>query len=102
MVNPESIVILYGGVGSEREVSLRSGEAIAQALATNFKVELVRLDTESVHDSIDGARSIVFPALHGAFGEDGRLQTLLDARGIEYCGSGAAASRLCMAKDQTK
>lgn len=102
MVNPESIVILYGGVGSEREVSLRSGEAIAQALATNFKVELVRLNAESVPDSIDGARSIVFPALHGAFGEDGRLQTLLDARGIEYCGSDAAASRLCMAKDQTK
>ena len=102
MVNPESIVILYGGVGSEREVSLRSGEAIAQALAVNFKVELVRLDAESVPDSIDGARAIVFPALHGAFGEDGRLQTLLDARGIEYCGSDAAGSRLCMAKDQTK
>ena len=51
MVNQESIVILYGGVGSEREVSLRSGEAIAQALAANFKVELVRLDTQEFENS---------------------------------------------------
>jgi D-alanine-D-alanine ligase len=98
----ESIVVLYGGVGSEREVSLVSGEAIAQALATNFKVELLRLDAEALPESIDGKRSVVFPALHGAFGEDGRLQALLEAADIEYCGSDAAASRLCMAKDLTK
>lgn len=102
MANPESIIVLYGGVGSEREVSLVSGEAIAQALGANFKVELLRLDAEALPDSIDGERSILFPALHGAFGEDGRLQALLEAAGIEYCGSDAAASRLCMAKDQTK
>ncbi len=102
MAEPESIIVLYGGVGSEREVSLVSGEAIAQALAANFKVELLRLDAEALPESIDGDRSIVFPALHGAFGEDGRLQALLEDAGIEYCGSDAAASRLCMAKDLTK
>lgn len=102
MTKLESIVVLYGGVGSEREVSLVSGEAIAQALATNFKVELLRLDAEALPESIDGKRSVVFPALHGAFGEDGRLQALLEAADIEYCGSDAAASRLCMAKDLTK
>ena len=102
MAEPESIIVLYGGVGSEREVSLVSGEAIAQALAANFNVELLRLDTEALPESIDGTRSIVFPALHGAFGEDGRLQALLEDAGIEYCGSDAAASRLCMAKDLTK
>lgn len=102
MTKLESIVVLYGGVGSEREVSLVSGAAIAQALATNFKVELLRLDAEALPESIDGKRSVVFPALHGAFGEDGRLQALLEAADIEYCGSDAAASRLCMAKDLTK
>jgi D-alanine-D-alanine ligase len=93
---------LYGGVGSEREVSLVSGQAIGQALAANFKVEMLRLDAEALPDSIDGTRSIVFPALHGAFGEDGRLQTLLESAKIQYCGSDAAASRLCMGKDLTK
>ncbi|CAA6678785.1 MULTISPECIES: D-alanine--D-alanine ligase [unclassified Lentimonas] len=102
MANPESIVVLYGGVGSERDVSLVSGEAIAKALSANFEVELLRLDAEALPESIDGSRSIVFPALHGAFGEDGRLQALLEAAGVEYCGSDAAASRLCMAKDLTK
>ena len=102
MAKRESIVVLYGGVGSEREVSLVSGEAIAKALSVHFDVELLRLDAEALPESIDGTRSIVFPALHGAFGEDGRLQALLEAAGIEYCGSDAAASRLCMAKDLTK
>ena len=102
MANPESIVVLYGGVGPEREVSLVSGESIGKALAVNFEVELVRLDAEALPESINLQRSIVFPALHGAFGEDGRLQGLLEAAGIEYCGSAAVASKLCMAKDLTK
>ena len=102
MADPESIVVLYGGVGPERAVSLLSGEAIARALAAHFNVELLRLDAEALPESIQADRSIVFPALHGAFGEDGGLQTLLEAAGIEYCGSDAAASRLCMAKDATK
>lgn len=102
VANPESIVILYGGVGSEREVSLVSGESIGKALAVNFEVELVRLDADALPDSINAQRSIVFPALHGAFGEDGRLQELLEAAGIVYCGSASVASKLCMAKDLTK
>ena len=102
MAEPQSIIVLYGGVGAEREVSLASGAALARALAARYEVELLRLDAEALPQTLDAAHSIVFPALHGAFGEDGRLQGLLDAAGIEYCGSGAAASRRCMAKDQTK
>jgi D-alanine-D-alanine ligase len=98
----ESIVVLYGGVGSEREVSLVSGEAIAKALSANYTVELLRLDADELPAVIDGQRSIVFPALHGAFGEDGQLQALCEAAGVICCGSDAAASRLCMAKDQAK
>lgn len=98
----ESIVVLYGGVGSEREVSLVSGEAIARALSANHSVELLRLDRNELPKQIDANRSIVFPALHGAFGEDGQLQALCDAAGVICCGSDAAASQLCMAKDRAK
>lgn len=101
MMTP-NIVVLYGGIGSEREVSLRSGEAIAQALATRFEVERLRLDAEILPESIQADRSIVFPALHGQFGEDGQLQSLLEAAGIHYSGCAAAASRLCMDKAATK
>jgi len=98
----ESIVVLYGGVGSERAVSLVSGEAIGKALAVHHDVEMLRLDEAVLPSTIDGGRSIVFPALHGSFGEDGRLQALMEAAGIEFCGSDAAASRLCMDKARTK
>lgn len=102
VTNPESIVVLYGGVGPEREVSLVSGQAIADALSRQFTVERLRIDREAVPESIRSEASIVFPALHGTFGEDGRLQKLLEDSGIHYCGSNSEASRLCMMKDQTK
>jgi len=98
----ESIVVLYGGVGSEREVSLVSGEAIAKALSAKHTVQLLRLDSNELPMEVDGSRSIVFPALHGAFGEDGQLQALCEAAGVVCCGSDTEASRLCMAKDKTK
>ncbi|MGZ0656240.1 D-alanine--D-alanine ligase family protein [Coraliomargarita sp. W4R53] len=96
------IIVLYGGVGSEREVSLKSGEAVAQALRANFEVEALVLEQESLPESLRSEAHIVFPALHGSFGEDGQLQALLEAAGIHYCGSDAAASRLCMDKAATK
>ncbi len=102
VTGPESIVVLYGGVGSEREISLLSGQAIADALSRQFTVDLQRIDDEVLPKSIQSQRSIVFPALHGTFGEDGHLQKLLERAGICYCGSGAEASHLCMLKDQTK
>ena len=102
MTNPESIVVLYGGVGPEREISLLSGHAIAAALSKQFAVESLQIDSEALPESIDGEKSIVFPALHGTFGEDGHLQKLLESANIHYCGSDAEASRLCMMKDKTK
>lgn len=96
------VLVLYGGVGAEREVSLRSGAAIAAALHKNYEVIPIILDAETVPDGIRRESDLVFPALHGTFGEDGRLQSLLEAAGIHYCGSDAAASRLCMDKSGTK
>lgn len=101
-MKPTRIIVLYGGVSSEREVSLQSGEAIADALAANFEVQRLRLDAAELPAGIDSQSAVVFPALHGHFGEDGQLQALLEDAGIEYCGSDAAASRLCMNKQATK
>lgn len=102
MSSQPNIIVLYGGVGSERSVSLKSGEAMAQALSTSFAVNAVELDAECLPDSIDPQSAIVFPALHGEFGEDGRLQKLLEGAGVHYCGSDAVASQLCMDKAATK
>ena len=102
MIQSPTVIVLYGGVGSEREVSLKSGEAIAQALRVSFQVEALVLDQEALPESLRSDAHVVFPALHGSFGEDGQLQALLEAAGIHYCGSDAAASRLCMDKAATK
>lgn len=96
------VVVLYGGIGAEREISIQSGRAIARALEKNFKVEKTILDTEAIPPTIDRRRHLVFPALHGGFGEDGRLQKQLELQRIHYCGSDAAASRLCMDKAATQ
>ncbi|CAI8275350.1 MAG: D-alanine--D-alanine ligase [Opitutia bacterium UBA7350] len=96
------ISVLYGGIGEERAVSLQSGPAIAQALESHYSVEMVELNTAVLPKDLHLQSSVVFPALHGSFGEDGSLQAALEAAGIAYCGSDAAASRLCMAKDRTK
>ena len=98
----QSIIVLSGGLGGERSVSLKSGHAIAAALREDFQVQTLCMDSEALPDGIDPRKHLVFPALHGGFGEDGRLQQLMEDAGIVYCGSGAVASRLCMDKVASK
>ena len=96
------ITVLSGGVGEEREVSLATGRAVAAALERTHAVDLLELKEAVAPQVLDGSSMVVFPAIHGTFGEDGELQSLLEARGIEYAGSGVLASRLCMDKQRTK
>ena len=96
------VLVLHGGTSAEREVSLKSGEAIAGALAKSHEVEAMVLSEEALPENIDAGNVVVFPALHGTFGEDGQLQALLESEGVEYCGSDAASSRLCMDKVASK
>ena len=96
------IAVLSGGVGEEREVSLATGKAVAAALGNLHDVDLLELNEASPPETLDGQRMVVFPAIHGTFGEDGELQSILEDRGIEYAGSGVVASRLCMDKQRTK
>jgi D-alanine-D-alanine ligase len=93
------IVVLCGGLSSEREVSLRSGRAVASALPG---ARLVELAADALPEWLDPAKHVVFPVLHGGWGEDGRAQAEMEARGLAFAGCSSAASRLCMDKVATK
>lgn len=96
------ITVLSGGPSGEREVSLKSGRAIADALASlGHGIHLADIMPDSL-GALDRPADLVFIALHGCFGEDGQIQRILDQRGIRYCGSGAASSALAMDKVATK
>jgi len=97
------VAVLRGGIGQEREVSLESGRCVAEALR-NGGLEVVESDIGpddlTVLDRAD--IDVFFVALHGQFGEDGRLQQILDDRGLAYTGCGPEASRLAFDKVASK
>ncbi len=97
------IAVLMGGKSSEREVSLRSGKAVAAALR-NRGYDTIELDAEhKVPMQLEEIKpDLAFIALHGRFGEDGAIQGLLEIMGIPYTGSGIAASAVCMDKILSK
>jgi D-alanine-D-alanine ligase len=103
------VVVLQGGRSSEHEVSLASAESVVAALRERghevTRVELARgedwLPDEPTAATIRAAE-VVFPVLHGPFGEDGSVQGLLELAGTAYVGAGVTASALCMDKDLFK
>ena len=97
------IVVLCGAISPAREVSLRSGAAVHEALQTTHPgTRLLRLDANALPAELDPARHIIFPVIHGDYGEDGGIQTDLEARGFAYAGCGPTASRLCINKVAAK
>jgi D-alanine-D-alanine ligase len=96
------ITVLAGGPGVEREVSLESGAKVGEALTRVGHRATVRDISPDDLAALDVPADMVFLALHGAFGEDGTVQRILDQRGIPYCGSGADSSALAMDKVRTK
>lgn len=103
MCKTKNVAVLMGGVSSEREVSLRSGAAVSEALKqAGHNVICIEVNDEKVEE-LDGLEiDVAFIALHGYFGEDGGIQSLLESRGIPYTGSGVEASRIAMDKIETK
>ena len=99
----EKILVLKGGESTERQVSLRSGAAVAQALRQRFE-NVVELDLtrESIGEIRSFGPDCAFIALHGKGGEDGTVQGLLEWMGIPYTGPGTLASALCLDKMMTK
>ena len=95
--------VLMGGVSSEREISLLSGSEILSNLDKNkYEAYPIVIDSkEEVLEKVKGM-DFIFLALHGAFGEDGTVQALLESSGIPYSGCGVLTSAICMSKKQTK
>jgi len=96
-----NIVVMRGGPSAEREVSLRSGAAVAQALRS-LGHRVTELDPQPCRWSLPERTDVVFLALHGTYGEDGTIQSELDHMGVPYTGCGAEASRLAFDKVLTK
>lgn len=98
------IAVLYGGLSSEREVSLRSGKNCFDALQRlgYANVELLDVDQRIAQTLLDKQIEIAYIALHGKYGEDGCIQGVLELMGIPYTGCRVAASALTMNKALTK
>lgn len=99
LVTEKKIGVLMGGLSAEREVSLKSGDAILKALKdTGYNAAGIDVG----RDLADGLKQekveFAFIALHGRYGEDGAVQGMLEIMGIPYTGSGIAASALGMNK----
>jgi D-alanine-D-alanine ligase len=102
-MNPTKIAVLAGGMSLERDVSLRSGRRVAEALADRgHAVTRLDLDDHIVAALIDGDFDVAYLALHGKAGEDGSIQSLLELLGIPYTGPDAVGSVLAWDKSVAK
>jgi D-alanine-D-alanine ligase len=96
------ITVLCGGPSAERQVSLIGGEAVVNALRSmGHQVFSSDISPDDL-TALDRPADVVFPVLHGAFGESGELQEILERRGIPFVGSDSMASRLGMNKVAAK
>jgi D-alanine-D-alanine ligase len=104
MRRADHIVVISGGLSFEREVSLASGQQVANALGdAGLEVTMMDADHDLLQRLLDlGPNTVAFMTLHGAIGEDGTLQDILDACGVHYVGSRGEASRLAYDKPITK
>ena len=97
------ILVVMGGTSSEKEVSMRSGEAMYKAVCEKgYNAEKFVLTSSNAGDIIAIKPDCVLLALHGKGGEDGCIQGMLELAGIPYTGSGVASSAACMNKIFTK
>ncbi|MFT8350956.1 D-alanine--D-alanine ligase [Clostridium saccharoperbutylacetonicum] len=97
------IGVIMGGISSEREISLKSGNSIIENIDKN-KYEVLPIAIDKKEDIINKTKEIDFAllALHGQFGEDGTVQSVLQTLGIPYSGCGPLSSAMCMDKDVSK
>lgn len=97
--------VIRGGISTEREVSLKTGNEIVNNLNRD-KYEVFDIVIDSEREVFEKLKDLnldfVYVALHGIFGEDGRIQSILESLGIKYSGSGVMTSAVCMDKEMTK
>jgi D-alanine-D-alanine ligase len=92
-----------GGIGTERDISIQSGQCVTKALKeAGFDVVTADIRPDNLDILDDSSVNVFFPALHGEFGEDGQLQQILEDKSLLYTGSGPKASRLAFDKLASK
>ncbi|GDX10285.1 D-alanine--D-alanine ligase [Verrucomicrobiota bacterium] len=95
------VAVLMGGPGSERKVSLKSGEGVMEALRSIGAV-VTAVDVTGANFTVPAVTRVAFNVVHGTFGEDGQIQRILEARGIPYTGEGVRGSELAIDKIASK
>lgn len=97
------VAVLMGGDSAERAISLKSGQAVLQALQESG-LDAIGIDFHMTNPNslLENSFDRAFIALHGRGGEDGQIQKMLDAQGIPYTGSGVVGSELAMDKIRSK
>jgi len=100
----QNIAVLFGGLSSEREVSIKSAMEVIPVISDQYDIDLVELNYLNFSSFIKEIKngSLVFNALHGGEGENGQIQGFLSQHGINYTGSESVASMLAMNKHFTK
>ncbi|TXJ39821.1 D-alanine--D-alanine ligase family protein [Brachyspira pilosicoli] len=104
----KKIAVLHGGISDEREVSLRSGKNVFEALTSykELKDNTILIDVKDYYELVETLKKenveYCYNILHGTFGEDGTIQGLLDCLNIKYTGENTLVSSLCMNKVYTK
>ncbi len=99
----KKILIISGGISKEREISLQTGNQVAKELKKNkYNIKICEPDSNFYEITKKFRPNIIFNALHGQFGEDGYIQSILENIGIPYTHSGVIASAKAMDKDISK
>ena len=99
----KKILIISGGISKERIISLETGRQVANELKkNNYKVKICEPDKDLISVTKSFKPHFIFNALHGQFGEDGYIQTILETIGIPYTHSGVIASAKAMDKEISK
>jgi D-alanine-D-alanine ligase len=101
MLKRKRVAVLLGGPGSEREVSLRSGAAVAGALRSLGAI-VEEIDVRDAGFSLPPSIDLAYNMVHGTFGEDGQIQEILERIGVPYTGEGIRGSHLAFDKILTK
>ena len=99
----KKVLVICGGISKERIISLETGKEVARELKKNkYKVTICEPDNNLLKNINLYKPNVIFNALHGQFGEDGYIQTILETQKIPYTHSGVISSSIAMDKEISK
>ena len=99
----KKILVISGGISKERVISLDTGKQVAKELSKNgYDIKITEPNFKLIQTIKSFKPNVIFNALHGQFGEDGYIQTILETTGIPYTHSGVIASAIAMDKELSK